>query len=436
MSISRRAGFLLLLAGAALVPARADVDLRVAAPRSRAARRAFRDGEVIVGFHRDADTSLVSRAIRDAGGVAARHSRVTDHYLVELERDADVSDAVARLRGMPEVDFAEPNGVLSASLSPNDKYYSLEWNLDLIHAPRTWDIQTGDPSVVVAVVDSGVAFEDFGPFRKAPDWGATRFVTGYNAYDGSSHANDDNFHGTHVASTVAEATNNGVGAAGIAFNAAIMPVKVLDSNGEGDFFTVAEGITWAADHGAKVINLSLGAPAGIASEDVRRAIAHAVSLDVVVVAAAGNESGPVGFPANIPSVIAVGAVDLHKNLAYYSDSGPEISVVAPGGDVTVDDNNDGFGDGVLQQTFDPDIAAREHRYDEFHYFFLQGTSMAAPHVSALAALLIRQGITDAASVRAAIENTAEDLGPTGKDSTYGHGLIRPDVALSGYGINQ
>jgi serine protease len=111
-------------------------------------------------------------------------------------------------------------------------------------------------------------------------------------------------------------------------------------------------------------------------------------------------------------------------------------VMAPGGDIDRDDNGDGFPDGVLQQTFDPDTAAREHRYDDFAYFFVDGTSEATPHVSALAALLARQGITTPAAVKAAIESTADDLGATGRDDTYGHGLINPARALSGLGFNQ
>jgi serine protease len=138
-------------------------------------------------------------------------------------------------------------------------------------------------------------------------------------------------------------------------------------------------------------------------------------------------------------VIAVGAVDARKVVTTYSNFGPELDVVAPGGDIDRDDDNDGFGDGVLQQTFDPDVAAIEHRYDEFAYFFVDGTSQATPHVSALAALLISQGLrpTNAAGVgalRAAIEQSAEDLGTPGRDDFYGHGLIRPDIALKGLGV--
>jgi serine protease len=286
-----------------------------------------------------------------------------------------------------------------------------------------------------------VAYEDFGPFRKAPDWGATPFLPGFNVFTRTSHANDDEFHGTHVASTIAEATNNGVGVTGLAFGVSLVSVKVLDDRGVGSFFGIAEGIDYAAsftqggERPVKVINLSLGGEGF--SQAVQNAINRAVAAGVVVVAASGNESrGTVSFPAALDNVIAVGAVDARKQRARYSNFGTALDVVAPGGDLRRDDDGDGRPDGVLQQAFDPDTAAITGRYDDFAYFFVDGTSTATPHVAALAALLVTQGITDPAAVQAAIESTAEDLGPAGRDDQYGHGLIRPDQALKGLGLNR
>jgi len=298
--------------------------------------------------------------------------------------------------------------------------------------------------VAVAVLDTGIAYEDFGPYRKAPDFGGTVFLQGHDFINNDDHANDDNFHGTHVASTIAEATDNNIGVAGLAFGCALMPVKVLDNEGVGQFFIVAEGIDYAINftlngqHPVKVINLSLGGDAS--SMSVRQAVDRAVTAGVTVVAAAGNDGlGKISFPAALSNVIGVGAVDGHKNKAPYSNFGPELSVVAPGGDIHQQDiGPDGRShpDGILQQTFDPDTAAREGRYDDFHCFFVTGTSQATPHVAALAALLYRQGITQPAAIKAAIENTAEDLGSPGRDDMYGHGLINPVKALRGYGLNQ
>lgn len=390
--------------------------------------------EVIVSF-RGMDRQDIERAIRAVGGRQALRSAFGDRYLVELPAELGIAAALARFGSLPGVEYAEPNGRVHGHFRPNDRLFALQWHLRLLNAERTWDIQDGDPSVIVAVLDTGVAYEDFGPFHRAPDWGGITFAPGLNAYDGSAHANDDNFHGTHVASVIAEATNNGEGVAGLCFGCAIMPVKVLDSDGVGSFFVVAEGLDYASSHGARVINMSLGGPGG--SQALRQAVDRAVAAGAVVVASAGNDGvSSVEFPAALPNVIAVGALDARKQRAPYSNFGAELDVVAPGGDLDRDDDGDGSPDGILQQTFDPDTAQRFGRYDDFAYFFVSGTSQAAPQVSALAALLMRQGITDPAAVKAAIENTAEDLGAPGRDDTFGHGLIRPEVALSGLGFNK
>lgn len=397
-------------------------------------------GELIVAMAESASQPALEHALRDVGGVAARKSAFGSRWLVQLESGVDVDDAVARLRGMREVEYAEPNGVMRAFLMPNDRFWQYQWHMRLVGAERTWDIQQGDPSVVVAVIDTGVAYEDFGAFRKAPDWGGTPFVTGFNALTGTNHANDDNYHGTHVSSTVAEATNNGEGVAGLCFHCGIMPVKVLNRDGAGSFFSVAEGVDYAANftqgggRPVKVINLSLGGDSE--SQTLRAAIDRAVAAGITVVVAAGNDGrSTVSFPASMPNVIAVGAVDARKQKTSYSNYGSALDVVAPGGDVDRDDDRDGFPDGVLQQMLDPRASA-QGRYDVFGYFFVDGTSQATPHVAALAALLIRQGITNPAAVQKAIESTAEDLGPPGRDDQYGYGLIRPSEALKGLGINK
>jgi serine protease len=293
--------------------------------------------------------------------------------------------------------------------------------------------------VVVAILDTGIAYEDFGPYRKAPDFGSTTFVAGYDFINEDAHANDDNFHGTHVASTVAESTDNTVGVTGFAFRCALMPVKVLDENGDGSFFDVAEGINFAANQpNVRVINLSLGGEGNSAT--VRTAIDAAVAKGITVVAAAGNDGrGTVSFPAALPNVIAVGAIDGRKQRAPYSNFGAELDLVAPGGNNNRDDTGpngvpDGRPDGILQQTIDPDSAERGI-YNDFGYFFVTGTSQSTPHVAALAALLYHQGITKPSAIKAAMEQTAEDLGASGRDDTFGNGLIRPALALKGLGLN-
>lgn len=431
----RRLAIGVLAAGAALVPLRADSPLRIVpVPAAQGPRVPYRPGEVIVRFETATETSVLERAIRDVGGLAARRSAFGDHYLVTLDRDVGVPDAVARFRAMREVDYAEPNGIVHAFFTPDERLFRFQWNFKLLNVQRMWDIQQGDPSVVVAVVDTGIAYEDFGAFRKAPDWGGTVFVRGFNAITGTEHANDDNFHGTHVASTIAEATNNGIGVTGLAFRCALMPVKVLDSEGSGTFFDVAEGIDFAGSNGAKVINLSLGGDAS--SETMRRSVDRAFQGGAVVVASSGNDGlGSVSFPASLSNVIAVGATDGRKQLTFYSNFGSALDVVAPGGDGDRDDDGDGVPDAIFQQTLDPDFVALG-RFDQFCVCGLIGTSQAAPHVSALAALVFRQGITSPEAVKAAIQSTAEDLGASGRDDRFGFGFIRPVEALKGLGLNQ
>ena len=401
----------------------------------------YKAGEVIVKFATATSQSLTERAIQEVGGLRARRSITGGHYLVTLDDGVSVPEAVARFQSMREVEYAEPNGVVSASFNPNDALFRLQWNFRAIGAERTWDIQRGKASVGVAVIDTGIAYEDFGVYRRAPDWGDRVFLQGFDFVNGDSHANDDDSHGTHVASTIGEATNNAEGVAGLAFDCALMPVKVLDGNGSGYFDNVAAGVDYATNfeqngqRPIKVINMSLGG--ALASETLRRAIDRAVAAGIVVVAAAGNDGqGSVDYPAAFPNVIAVGAVDLRNVKTGYSNFGSALDFVAPGGDIDRDDDGDGDLDGIRQQTFDRFTAHFEGRYDDFDYFLFDGTSQAAPHVAAAAALLISQGITDPAAVRAALEQSAEDLGPPGRDDTYGNGLIKPADALKGLGLGQ
>jgi len=395
---------------------------------------------VIVQFKDAVDTAAAERCVGLALGARATRSAFGGRYVVEPIAGLDALGLVSRFRSMPEVEYAEPDGVVHAHFAPNDNLYNLQWHLKTIGAERMWDIQKGDPSVAVAVLDTGVAYEDFGPYRKAPDFGGTVFLPGYNVFTHDAHANDDNFHGTHVASIIAEATNNGSGASGIAYQSAIMPVKVLDSEGFGSNSGIAEGVDYAVNfrqggvNPVRVINLSLGGTTR--SQALQSAIDRAVLAGITVVASAGNDNtSPVDFPAGFSNVIAVGSVDGRKVKAPYSSFGADLDLMAPGGDNRRDDNGDGRPDGVLQQTFDPDSAARG-RYDNFAYYFVVGTSQAAPQVSALAALLAKQGVRDPKAIQALMEKTAEEIGAAGRDDQFGWGLIRPAEALKGLGLSK
>jgi len=328
------------------------------------------------------------------------------------------------------VEYAELNYFASLYFVPDDPFYApYQWNLQNettggINMEAAWDIETGDPNVIVAVLDTGVAYEDYGRFRKAPDLAQTSFVAGYDFVNEDAHPNDDQGHGTHVTGTIAQSTDNARGVAGIAFGCSIMPIKVLDNKGVGNSFDIARGIYHAAENGAHVINMSFGSPDR--SRAIEQALAFAYGRGVTIVCAAGN-----GFAdGNLPSYpaahndycIAVGAVRYDDTRAYYSGTGPHLDVVAPGGDLRVDQNRDGYPDGIIQQTFTVDPST-------FNYYFFQGTSSAAPHVSGIAALLISQGVMDPHAVRAAIEGTARDVGPPGWDPEYGWGVVDAHAAL-------
>jgi subtilisin family serine protease len=281
---------------------------------------------------------------------------------------------------------------------------------------------------------TGVAYETFGGrFELAPDLANTNFVAGYNFVKNNEHANDDDGHGTHVTGTIAQSTNNGIGVAGIAFNCSIMPVKVLASRGQvasGSHADIASGIYFAADNGAHVINMSLGGPSG--SNTLRDAVAYAYNQGVTIICSAGNSGA--GAPASYPAAydaycIAVGATRYDKTKAPYSTTGSFVDLAAPGGDTdpNLDQNGDGYADGILQQTFD-------RNPKDWGYWFFQGTSMSAPHVSAVAALLISTGVTHPDDVREALEATAEDLGTPGWDAEYGWGFIDAYAALNYFDV--
>jgi serine protease len=235
-------------------------------------------------------------------------------------------------------------------------------------------------------------------------------VAGYDFVNKDKDPYDDHGHGTHVAGTVAESTNNNEGVAGLAFEASIMPLKVLSAQGSGSSADIADAIRWAADHGANVINMSLGS--SVPSEVIRNACKYAKKKNVVIVCAAGNGFGePVGYPAAFPECIAVSSVGPSGNLAFYSSYGKQVALAAPGGDTT-----NGPQDGILQNTNFPEDQGGKG--DD--YYFFQGTSMASPHVAAVAALIEAQGVTDSARVKEILTSTAT---PKGEKKKYGAGIL-------------
>ena len=350
--------------------------------------------------------------------------------------------AAAALAAEPGVRLAEANRVVRAARVPNDALYSRQWHLDAIGLPRAWDVTIGRADTVVAVVDTGIRSDH-------PDL-AGRLVPGFDFITDPGRANDGDgpdpdpfdpgdrpstpeggsFHGTHVAGTIAAATDDAIGVAGVTWRTAVMPLRVLGVGG-GTIFDVAQGIRFAAGlpnvsgtvppTAARVINLSLTTT----GDDplLRDAVDAATAAGALVVVAAGN-TGQDGFlsPAGFPNVLSIAATDRLGAPAPYSSFGATVDLAAPGGDTHRDRDGDGLPDGVLS-TLVPG------RGD---YGFLQGTSMASAHASGVAALLLGvssgamgapgEGAT-AARLREVLLATAEDRGAPGRDDHYGAGII-------------
>ena len=389
--------------------------------------------EIIVKFKPGVKDEVISNINSRRGASVLYTSPFAGFKRLKISKGKTVSEMVEIYSKNPNVEYAEPNYIVHALMVPTDPLYSYQWHLDNsdyggINMESAWDISTGS-NVIVAVIDTGVAYENYKRYKQAPDLAKTCFVQGYDFVNNDAHPNDDESHGTHVAGTVAQSTNNNKGVAGVAFGACIIPVKVLDETGSGYYSWIAEGIYYAADNGADVISMSLGGP--YPSTTLEQALAYAYTKGVTIVAAAGNEyengNLPIYPAAYDAYVIAVGATRYDETWAYYSNTGSYVDLTAPGGDLRVDQNGDGYNDGVLQNTFDP--YTKNPR--DFGYWFFQGTSMATPHVSGVAALILQNNPTwTPADVREALEKTAEDKGEEGWDPKYGHGIVDAYAAVN------
>jgi serine protease len=384
--------------------------------------------QAIAAIERDAHIRL---ALVDDTAAATKLYRA---HVDPARRDAILAQLAAR----PEVEIAEPDAqvmlspeesevrapVLAPSHEgyPNDPQYKFQWHLRQIGMPEAWKLADGN-GVIVAVLDTGVAYEDYKSFHLLPDLKGLTFVEPYDFVANTTHANDDHGHGSHVTGTIAQVTNNGIGVAGVARNVRIMPLKVLSASGSGSVAGIADAIRYAADKGAKVINMSLGG--AFPSAVLKKAVAYAHKKGVTVVCAAGNESrGKVGYPAAYPGAIAVSATQFDESTTFYSNYGKEIDIAAPGGNTRVDQNGDGMPDGVLQNT----IVIGDPTKDD--YFGYMGTSMASPHVAGVAALVVGEGVTDPDQVEKVLKDSARKPDKqTYTTDKYGAGIVDAPAAV-------
>ena len=365
----------------------------------------------------------------------------------------NVRKALSDLRARPDVAYAVPNLIAHASAArsymPNDPMLaSLQWNFlgtYGVHAPQAWGNaiaarRPGARGVVIAVLDTGIAYSNRTPFRRSPDFTAGQFTAGWDFVDRDPYANDMNGHGTHVAGTIAEATNNRVAVAGLAYGAKIMPIRVLDRNGEGNATDIANAVRFATRKGAKLINLSLEFDSGVRAADIPEllsAINYARSRGALVIGASGNEGATtISYPANAPGVMSVGATTENGCVAEYSNGGSTLDIVAPGGG----SDSAATGEARCRPDFSGlhNIAQQTFSGGSFTRFGLpsdyEGTSMATPHVTAAAALVIASGVIGSnpspARLEARLKSTARDLGQAGPDSFYGAGLLDAGAATT------
>ncbi|MGM3304682.1 S8 family peptidase [Anabaena sp. WFMT] len=303
--------------------------------------------------------------------------------------------------GLAELPAQNNQNTNPSLVGPNDQYYSKQWNLHKIGVEGAWT-RTKGSGITVAVIDTGIT--------QVRDLADTKFVKGYDFVNDKEQANDDNGHGTHVAGTVAQTTNNQYGVAGVAYEASLMPLKVLSESGSGTVADIAEAIKFAADKGADVINMSLGG--GGESQLMQDAIEYAYKKGVVIIAAAGNESTDgASYPARYPHVIGVSAFGPDGEKASYSNYGAGVDISAPGGSET---------GAILQETIDEN--------GEGVFLGLQGTSMASPHVAGVAALIKATGVTEPEQILKVLQQSARVIQDDGLNY-YGAGQLNAEAAV-------
>ncbi len=361
----------------------------------------FVPGEILVKFKPGLSSQSIESAVSKLGAAEISEIFQIGAHLLRVD---DVEKTAKVLQSDPRVLYAHPNYILQATTLPNDTHLSSQWGLTNINAAGAWGRTTGDASIVIAVVDTGVDLDH-------PDL-INKIVPGYDFVNNDAVPDDDCGHGTHVAGIAAAETNNGIGIAGVSWNSLVMPVKVLNYAGSGAFSAVSEGIIYAADGGADIINLSLGGLVDTLDGVLRDAVVYAHNMGTAVIAAAGNDASPVSYlhwdygwlytvPAAYPECITVAATDQNDVLAEFSNYGAEVDIAAPGVDI---------------------LSTVPGGYNSFN-----GTSMSTPFVSGLAALILTdKPWLSNEEVRYKLRYAAEDVNVVaypGMDAIMGYGRI-------------
>ncbi len=403
---------------------------RVASPAVRRGIRRYSSDRILVRFRPEVDEVYAEQLLLSYGFPSVRPIRAIGVFSVRTAAGISVAETLAMLRRNGDIEAARPDYRVRLADVPNDPYFQVYQHnlrnrggtLDLgglqfaltsgadVKAVPAWDAAKGDPETIIAVLDTGV---DMGH----PDLASKIVPGGYDFANDDLDPSDDHWHGTHVAGIAGAATGNGAGIAGVAWNCSVLPVKVVDERGDGYYSWIIDGIIWATDQGADVINLSVGGD--VPDTFLEDACRYAYEHGVVIVAAAGNDGGAVLYPAAYDDyVLAVASSDFNDAISSYSNRGPEVDVAAPGEWI--------LGPGPLWY-FGP--------YD-LPYLFASGTSAAAPHVAGLAALLrsSKPGLT-VDQIMAIIRYTADDINRTtapGRDDSAGYGRINMERALVPY----
>jgi serine protease len=400
--------------------------------------------ELIVGMRAGVTAQQAELAVLDAGGEIVWRGRATGYYVVRFDDAAAAVAGAAVLAADPHVLEVLPSRVgtgagVGTSPGPVDLQWNL-WAMDLEPASGWGD--TG--GVPVAVLDTGVAFEDhadaLGDYAVAPDLALTPFGTGWDFINDDAHANDDQGHGTHIAGVIAASAEHGVYPTGL--GSQIVPIKVLDAANMGTELALAEGIHWAVDQSARVINMSLAFPPSFyPSRFLQAAIDRASRAGIVMVAAVGNHgTNVVTYPAAFREVIAVGAAQLRSSFeshgkkrwkradkqlepTTYSNKSARVDVAAPGGNIDEDVDGDGNPEAVLAQTFQGDPT-------EFDYYFYAGTSQAAAQISGIAAQMLATNPTlSPFELRQVLGETARKRHWKLLSESVGRGFVQADNAL-------